>query len=85
MELLNDIRLSEANSASLKRPGRIHVNDLNVDSKVDIVETLFKTKDSYRAAAEVMAGRMQGMGTRHRDTYTPSRDFVGHWLRATVT
>lgn len=40
------IRASEASSASLNRPGRIHVIDLREDSRVDMAETLLTRKAS---------------------------------------
>jgi hypothetical protein len=39
-------KVSEANSASLKRPGRNQVKDLSVDSSVEMVETFFRRNDS---------------------------------------
>lgn len=41
-----NVRASDANSASLKRPGRNQVIDRKEDSKEDIVETLLRRKDS---------------------------------------
>lgn len=45
-------KASEANSASLNLPGRIHVIDLNVDSREEMVETFLMRKVSYRARAD---------------------------------
>lgn len=41
-----DERASEASSASLNLPGKNQVMDLRDDSRVDIVETLLRRKDS---------------------------------------
>jgi hypothetical protein len=41
-----DERASEASSASLNLPGRNQVMDLREDSRVEIVETLLRRKDS---------------------------------------
>ena len=41
----------------MKRPGRIHVIDLSVDSRLDMVETWATRKDSYWARAADMESK----------------------------
>lgn len=47
---------SDASSASLNLPGKIHVTERSEDSRLEMTETLFTRKDSYLAKADDITG-----------------------------